>query len=89
MNRAPEITVLVRHSPDCPHRQEGEDYPSCNCRKALRFTLNGKQHRQTAGTRNWKRAQEKANELIAKLVKSDEPEKVPLTNLWPPSATMG
>ncbi len=76
MNRAPEIHIYVRHSKDCPHRNEGEDYPSCKCRKHFRFTLNGVQHREKAGTRNWKLAQEKANELIAKLVKSDEPEKV-------------
>ena len=76
MNRAPEIHIYVRHSKDCPHKHEGEDYPSCKCRKHFRFTLNGKLHREKAGTRNWKLAQEKAQELIARLVKSDEPEKV-------------
>lgn len=76
MNRAPEILIFVRHAADCPHKEEGEDYPSCNCRKHFRWTMNGKQYRQKAGTRSWKQAREKAQILAAELVKSDEPEKL-------------
>jgi site-specific recombinase XerD len=55
---------------------EGEDFPSCKCRKHLRWSMGGKQYRRKAGTRNWKGAVAEANKLIAELVKSDEPEKV-------------
>lgn len=76
MISAPEITVYVRHSANCPHRMEGEDYPSCKCRKHLRWTMNGRQYRRTAGTRVWRLAEAEAKQLVAELVKSDEPEKV-------------
>ncbi len=75
MLSAPEITIYVRHSADCPHRKD-EEYPSCRCRKHLRWTMNGKRFRRKAGTRSWKTAQENVQRLIAELVKSDEPEKV-------------
>ena len=51
------------------------EYPSCRCRKHLRWTMNGKRFRRKAGTRSWKTAQENVQRLIAELVKSDEPEK--------------
>jgi len=76
MISAPEITIYVRHSTDCPHKCEGEDYPSCRCRKHLRWTMNGKRFRRKAGTRSWKAAQDTARQLVAELVKSDEPEKL-------------
>ena len=76
MISAPLITIFVRHSSDCRHKNEGEDFPSCNCRKHFRWTMNGKQYRRKAGTRSWKQAQVKANQLVAELVKSDEPEKL-------------
>ena len=76
MISAPEIIIYVRHSADCPHKHEGEDYPSCRCRKHLRWTMNGKRFRRKAGTRSWKAAQDIVQRLVAELVKSDEPEKV-------------
>lgn len=76
MISAPEIIIYVRHSADCPHKHEGEDYPSCRCRKHIRWTMNGKRFRRKAGTRSWKAAQETVQRLVAELVKSDEPEKV-------------
>lgn len=76
MITAPEIHIYVRHSVGCPHRHEGEDYPSCKCRKHLRWTMNGKLFRKKAGTRVWRHAVDTAQRLVADLVKSDEPEKV-------------
>lgn len=81
MISAPEITIFVRHSPTCPHRLEGEDYPSCKCRKHFRWTMNGKQYRRKAGTRAWRLAEAEAKRLVAELVKSDEPEKVIARNM--------
>jgi len=53
----PLITVFVRHSPGCKYA--GDEFcKRCNCRKHLRWTQNGKQHRCKAGTRSWTRAEE-------------------------------
>ncbi len=54
-----KVTVYVRHSASCPHK-ELESYPRCDCPKALRWSLAGKQHREAAGTRSWRQAEEKA-----------------------------
>lgn len=51
------ITIFVRHSADCKYRGD-EFFKSCNCRKHLRWSLKGKQYRETAGTRSWSRAEE-------------------------------
>jgi integrase/recombinase XerD len=76
MISAPEITIFVRHSAKCPHRNKGEGHLTCNCRKHFRWTMNGKQYRRPAHTRTWKLAQDNAKRLVATLVKSDEPEKL-------------
>jgi integrase len=52
----PLITVFVRHSPDCKYA--GDEFcKRCNCRKHLRWSQNGKQHRKQAGTRSWTEAE--------------------------------
>jgi integrase/recombinase XerD len=50
------ITVFVRHTPGCKY--DGDEFARrCKCRKHLRWTANGKQHRKTAGTRSWAEAE--------------------------------
>src|SRR5215471_9700725 len=54
---APVITIFVRHSADCKY--QGDEFcKRCNCRKHLRWTQNGVQHRRKAGTRSWAEADE-------------------------------
>lgn len=58
---APLITIYVRHGSyrgkECPYAGD-EFWKRCNCRKHLRWTHNGKQYRQKAGTRSWTGAEE-------------------------------
>jgi integrase/recombinase XerD len=58
----PDIRVYVRHSAGCPHSDD-EVYQSCKCRKHLRWTANGVQHRQSAKTRSWSKANERRREI--------------------------
>jgi integrase/recombinase XerD len=58
----PVITIFVRHSPDCKYRGD-EFYKGCKCRKHLRWSSGGKQHRRKAGTRSWAEAEDKKREL--------------------------
>jgi integrase/recombinase XerD len=53
---APVVTIFVRHSADCPHR-ENKFHKSCRCRKSLRFFNDGKQQTQSAHTRSWGQAE--------------------------------
>jgi len=63
---APVITIFVRHSPGCKYA--GDEFrKTCNCRKHLRWTHKGKQHRQMAGTRSWAQAEEAKRNLEAQL----------------------
>ena len=48
----PVITIFVRHSADCKHRDD-EHYKRCNCRKHFRWTHGRKQYRRSAKTRSW------------------------------------
>src|SRR5579863_5642891 len=64
MSTAPVITIFVRHSADCKY--EGDEFcKRCNCRKHLRWTWQGKQHRKKAGTRSWAEAEEIKRKLEA------------------------
>ncbi len=57
MMAAPVITIIVRHSEGCKY--EGDEFcKRCDCRKHFRWTQDGKQHRQKAGTRSWIEAEE-------------------------------
>jgi site-specific recombinase XerD len=57
MSTAPLVTIFVRHSEDCKHK--GDEFAKrCRCRKHLRWTQDGKQHRRKAGTRSWAEAEE-------------------------------
>jgi integrase/recombinase XerD len=64
MSTAPVVTVFVRHSSNCKYRDD-EFWKKCSCRKHLRWTHNGKQHRKKAGTRSWAEAEEKKRKLEA------------------------
>jgi len=62
----PLIVIFVRHSPGCKYA--GDEFTKrCNCRKHLRWTLNGKQYRRQAGTRSWAEAEEAKGRLAAQL----------------------
>ncbi len=52
----PLITVFVRHTPGCKYGDD-EMCKRCNCRKHIRWTQNGVQHRRKAGTRSWEAAE--------------------------------
>jgi integrase/recombinase XerD len=53
---APLITIFVRHTPGCKHA--GDEFTKrCQCRKHLRWTQNGTQHRRATGSRSWQEAE--------------------------------
>jgi integrase/recombinase XerD len=59
---APVITIFVRHSADCKYH--GDEFcKRCACKKHLRWSQNGKQHRRKTGCRSWAAAEEKKREL--------------------------
>jgi len=59
----PTAVVFVRHHVDCPHAKEptgpnaGEFFKSCGCRKWIRWSQNGVQHRVSAKTSVWAEAE--------------------------------
>ena len=61
------VTVYARHRSLCSDAHKGEFYRGCNCPKWLRFSLDGKRHRQPTGTATWGLAEEKAHELQKQL----------------------
>jgi integrase/recombinase XerD len=58
----PSIAIFVRHKDGCPNKDD-EAYRSCRCPKHLRYTVNGKQVRQSARTRFWKTAEDRRRAL--------------------------
>lgn len=56
------ISIWARHNPDCPHSQNIH-FRQCRCPKHLHWYDNGKQHRVSAKTRSWEKAQQKAREI--------------------------
>jgi integrase/recombinase XerD len=58
---APIITIFVRHSAKNgePCKYAGDEFTKrCDCKKHLRWTHNGVQHRRAAGTRSWAEAED-------------------------------
>ena len=53
---APVVTIFVRHSADCKHKDD-ESFQHCNCRKHLRWFQDGKLYRQTTSARSWEAAE--------------------------------
>ena len=77
MSTAPLITIFVRHSADCKYA--GDEFcKRCNCRKHLRWTVDGVQYRRKAGTRSWTEAEEVKrrldDELAGRTPTTDKPE---------------
>lgn len=70
------VTVFVRHRESCSFQSRGEFYRGCQCSKFLRYSRNGKQHRQAAGTRQWTVAEDKAIELQEQLDRGDTPKPI-------------
>lgn len=70
------VTVFVRHRESCSHQSRGEFYRGCQCSKFLRYSRNGKQKRQAAGTRTWSVAEDKAVELQEQLDRGDTPKPI-------------
>jgi integrase len=70
------VTVFVRHRETCSYRSRGEFYRGCQCSKFLRYSRNGKQHRQAAKTRTWTVAEDKAAELQEQLDRGDTPKPI-------------
>jgi integrase/recombinase XerD len=63
---SPIVTIYVRHKQGCKY--EGDEFTKrCQCRKHFRWTQDGKQYRQTAGTRSWEEAEEIKRDLEAQL----------------------
>src|SRR5215469_4709990 len=59
---APVITIFVRHAVGCKY--SGDEFSRrCDCRKHFRWTQNGTQYRQKAGTRSWAEAEEAKRQL--------------------------
>jgi integrase/recombinase XerD len=72
----PLITIFVRHAADCKYA--GDEFTKrCNCRKHFRWTQNGRQFRQKAGTRSWAEAEENKRRLEDQLAgrKPEVPDK--------------
>jgi integrase/recombinase XerD len=58
----PSITIFVRHSADCKFSGD-ESHKTCRCPKHFRYSLDGKQIRQSAHTRFWRTAEERRRQL--------------------------
>lgn len=78
LKRKSLVVVYTRHSGSCPH--QSESFARCDCAKWLRWSRDGKQHRQSADTRTWGRAEQKAAELQEQLDSGNSPSQAsPLT----------
>lgn len=69
LTRKTVVIPIVRHRKTCASADKGEFFPRCDCPKALRYSLNGRQYRRSANTRSWAIAEEKAIELQEQLAK--------------------
>jgi integrase/recombinase XerD len=76
---APLITIFVRHSAGCKYADD-EFSKRCNCKKHLRWTHDGKQHRLKTGSRSWAGAEDAKRDLEAQLTgRPPEPSSAPQT----------
>jgi integrase/recombinase XerD len=62
MNPVPEIVIYVRHSATCKFAAD-ERSRRCDCRKFMRWTAGGKQHKLAAKTRSWPQAEKLKRDL--------------------------
>ena len=70
---APLITIFVRHSAGLQVSPGMNLASGANCKKHLRWSQNGKQHRLKTGSRSWAGAEEKKRELEAQLTGQHTP----------------
>ena len=61
MQQVPVVTIFVRHSSNCPHRDEF--FKRCNCWKHLRWSHNGKQYRKATRSKTWAGAERAKKEI--------------------------
>jgi len=69
---APLITIFVRHgsTDGKPCRCAGDEFSKrCDCRKHLRWSATGEQHRRKAGTRSWAEAEQVERDLEDQLAR--------------------
>lgn len=86
----PLITIYVRHTPGCKY--DGDEFTKrCDCRKHLRWSHNGTQHRRQAGTRSWAEAEKAKRQIEDSYASGSEPTPVKIeravtikdaTNAW-------
>lgn len=69
VRRIPSISIFVRHSDTCPNAGD-ETYRRCKCPKHLRWSHSGRQHRMSARTRSWSKAEEVRRDIEAKFAES-------------------
>ena len=80
MSTTPLITIFVRHTPGC--KWAGDEFAkSCRCRKHLRWSFAGTQHRRKAGTRSWGEAEEVKRRLEAQLRGDPAPVDSPVADI--------
>ena len=72
LSTAPEITIFVRHSSDCPYKDD-ETHRGCRCRKHLRWSYRNEQHRVSAKTRSWSEAEKQRTKLLNQFGQTDDP----------------
>lgn len=72
----PSISIFVRHTPKCKYADD-ETWRRCDCRKHLRWTLDGKQYRRSAKTRSWTAAEDAKRKLESEFEAGGKPEVLP------------
>ena len=70
--RKSNVVTFVRHANTCPHLKH-ESYPRCDCPKWLRWSRDGKQHRQSTGTRTWGTVEKAGAQLQQRLKAGESP----------------
>jgi integrase/recombinase XerD len=63
--QVPTVIVYVRHSADCQHKEQGELFKGCKCRKQVRWWKDGKLFRRSAKTRSWTQAEKVRSKIEA------------------------
>ena len=72
LQRKSIVVVYTRHAGTCPHKSN-ESYARCDCSKWMRWSRDGRQHRQAAGTRSWGIAEKAATEQQRRLDSDETP----------------
>jgi len=79
VDHSPVLTVFVRHSES---GKSARNLPEWNCRKWLRYSVNGKPHRVNANTRTWGAVEEKAWDLQEQLERANRGNQSPPDAKW-------